>query len=462
MADKNSKKRLLVIDDEANMRHMLSTVLKKADYIVDSASDGAEGLQMIEQDRYDFILCDIKMPTMGGMEFLEAARDKLNDTTIIMMSAYGSIDTAISAMKLGAYDYISKPFKTDEVYLTLKKAEERESLKKENRLLKERIQIIEGDFNFGNMVAKSKAMRDIFLLAEKVAPYKTTVLILGDSGTGKELVARGIHQCGQRNQAPLIPVNCGGIPETLLESELFGYQKGAFTGADRNKKGLFQEAEGGTIFLDEIGELPLPLQVKLLRVLQDNEIRPIGESKSTRIDVRVVAATAKNLEEEVRKGTFRKDLYYRLNVLTIKLPALIERTEDIRLLCKHFIHRFNKILGKEITGLTPDAMAQLLDYPWPGNVRELENVLERAMVIADVPQLTAEHLFLDQTEDSGDIQAPGFFEGLSLKNAQKVVEKDLITRALQETGGNRTRSARLLEISHPSLLSKMKAYEIDL
>ncbi len=455
-------KRLLVIDDEANMRHMLSTVLQKADYIVDAASDGTEGLRMIEQGRYDFILCDIKMPNMGGMEFLEAAREKLNGTTVIMMSAYGSIDTAISAMKLGAYDYISKPFKTDEVYLTLKKAEERESLRKENRRLKERIQIIEGDYNFGDMVAKSKAMQDIFQMAEKVAQYKTTVLILGDSGTGKELIARGIHQCGQRNRAPLVPVNCGGIPETLLESELFGYKKGAFTGADRNRKGLFQEAEGGTIFLDEIGELPLSLQVKLLRVLQDNEIRPIGESKTRKIDVRVVAATAKNLEEAVRKGTFREDLYYRLNVLTIKLPPLKQRSEDIPLLCKHFIRRFNKILGKDIDGLMPEAMALLLDYQWPGNVRELENVLERAMVVADDSQILAEHLFLEPILKGANDNICANLENLSLKSAQKVVEKDLITRALQETGGNRTRAARLLEISHPSLLSKMKAYEIDL
>ena len=446
MGDQNFKKRILVIDDETNMRHMLAAVLKKADYIVNVASDGSEGLQLIEQDQYDFILCDIKMPNMGGMEFLEASRARLSGTTVIMMSAYGSIDTAIGAMKLGAYDYISKPFKTDEVYLTLKKAEERESLKKENRRLKERIQTFEGGHN----------------LAEKAAQYKTTVLIFGDSGTGKELIARGIHQNSHRSEAPLVPVNCGGIPETLLESELFGYKKGAFTGADCNKKGLFQEAEGGTIFLDEIGELPLSLQVKLLRVLQENEIRPIGDSRPMKIDVRVVAATAKNLEEEVHKGTFRQDLYYRLNVLTIKLPPLKQRTEDIPLLCKHFLHRFNKILGKEVKGLTPDAMAQLLGYHWPGNVRELENVLERAMVIADDSQLLAEHLFLEQTREGAEIQAPVTFEGLSIKTAQKVVEKDLITRALQETGGNRTRAARLLEISHPSLLSKMKAYAIDL
>ena len=462
MDENDAKKRLLVIDDEANMRHMLTTVLQKADYIVDAAPDGAEGLKMIEQARYHFILCDIKMPNMGGMEFLEAAREALNGTTVIMMSAYGSIDTAIGAMKLGAYDYISKPFKTDEVYLTLKKAEERESLKNENRRLKEQIQIIEGDFIFGNMVAKSKAMREVFQLAEKAARYKTTVLILGSSGTGKELIARGIHQYSQRKNAPLVPVNCGGIPESLLESELFGYKKGAFTGADRDRKGLFQEADGGTIFLDEIGELPLSLQVKLLRVLQENEIRPIGESRTSKIDVRVVAATAKDLEEEIARGAFREDLYYRLNVLTIKLPPLNRRSEDIPLLCNHFIKKFNGILGKDVQGIIPEAMARLLDYQWPGNVRELENVLERAMVIADDDRILAEHLFLEKFRDNGSPSALANFESLSLKSARKVVEKDLITRALQETGGNRTRAARLLEISHPSLLSKMKAYEIDL
>ena len=462
MADNNSKKRLLIIDDEANMRHMLSTVLKKADYLVDAASDGAEGLQMIDQVLYDFILCDIKMPNMGGMDFLKAARDKLNDTTVIMMSAYGTIDTALSAMQLGAYDYISKPFKTDEVYLTLKKAEERESLKKENRLLKERIQKIEGDYSFGNMVAKSKAMQSIFQLVEKVAQYQTTVLVLGDSGTGKELIARGIHQSSRRAAGPLVPVNCGGIPDTLLESELFGYKKGAFTGADRSKTGLFKEAEGGTIFLDEIGELPLSLQVKLLRVLQDSEIRPIGESKSMRVDVRVVAATAKNLEEEVRKGMFREDLYYRLNVLTIKLPPLNQRPEDIPLLCKHFINRFNKILGKNVTGVAPETMSRLMAHHWPGNVRELENVLQRAMVIAEDSLLSSDHFLLAPLPEINDNQLGAVFEGLSLKNAQKVVEKDLITRALEQTGGNRTQAAKLLEISHPSLLSKMKTYAIDL
>jgi two-component system response regulator AtoC len=462
MTVQNAKKRLLIIDDEANMRHMLSTVLNKAGYHVETAADGSEGLEMVQQARYDFILCDIKMPKMDGMDFLKSSRDHIGVTTVIMMSAYGSIDTAIDAMKSGAYDYISKPFKTDEVYLTLKKAEERESLKAENRQLKERIQKIEGDCAFGKMVGKSKAMQSVFELANKTAQYKTTVLILGESGTGKELIARGIHAGGTTASGPLVPVNCGGIPESLLESELFGYKKGAFTGADRNKKGLFQEADSGTIFLDEIGELPVALQVKLLRVLQENEIRPIGDSKSVKIDVRVIAATSKVLEEEVAKGTFREDLYYRLNVLTVKIPPLRERTEDIPLLCKHFICRFNEILSKNVSGLAPETMTRLLEYHWPGNVRQLENVIERAMVIAEDSLLLPGYFSGDILKNGKPANDDAAFEGLSLKDAQKVVEKKLITRALVETGGNRTRAARALEISHPSLLSKMKVYGIDL
>jgi two-component system response regulator AtoC len=313
-------------------------------------------------------------------------------------------------------------------------------------------------------VAKSKAMESVFRLAEKAAQYKTTVLILGESGTGKELVARAIHFKGDRAKKALVPVNCGGIPESLLESELFGHKKGAFTGADRNKKGLFQEAEGGTIFLDEIGELPLALQVKLLRVLQENEIRSVGDSKSMKIDVRVVAATAKNLEEEVQKGAFREDLFYRLNVLSIELPALRDRTEDIPLLCKYFIGRFNEILGKNIKGMAPAAMSRLLTYPWPGNVRQLENSIERAMVLADDEEdLQPEHFVTEMGPSvNSAASCSSKVHGLSLKEAQKVVEKDLITRALEKTGGNRTHAARLLEISHPSLLTKIKAYRIEL
>jgi len=462
MTSKILQKRLLVIDDEENMRHMLSKVLGKTGYEVETASNGHEGLKMIQDSEFDFILCDIKMPNMSGMDFLKAGRDKIRNTTVIMMSAYGTIDTAIEAMKLGAYDYISKPFKTDEVYLTLKKAEERENLRQENRRLKEQIKKIEGNFSFGKLVAKNEGMQAMFRTAAKAAQYKTTVLILGDSGTGKELIARAIHFESERANMPLVPVNCGGIPETLLESELFGYKKGAFTGADKNKNGLFQEADGGTIFLDEIGELPLALQVKLLRVLQENEVRMIGDSKSTKIDVRVIAATARDLAEEVKKGAFREDLFYRLNVLSIKIPPLRDRMEDIPLLCDHFIARFNRRLNKKIEGISPAAMARLLEYPWPGNVRELENAIERAVVLAEEPLLQPDHFPSGLGGQFGGHQMDEFFDGHSLKAAQKLMEQKLITKALKETGGNRTQAARLLEISHPSLLSKIKTYNIDL
>jgi two-component system response regulator AtoC len=456
----SSPKRLLIIDDEENMRHMLSALLVKSGYRVDTAADGREALDKIDQTLYDFILCDLKMPDMDGMEFIETARDKLWTTTVIMMSAYGSIDTALDAMKKGAYDYISKPFKADEVLLALKKAEERESLKRENRWLKERIRKIQEDYQFGNMVAKSRAMHSVFKLAEKVAQYDTTVLIYGDSGTGKELIARGIHFIGERSKKPLVPVNCGGIPENLLESELFGYVKGAFTGADRNKKGLFQEADEGTLFLDEIGELPLSLQVKLLRVLQESEIRPIGGSKTIKVDVRIIAATSKDLEDEVRKGTFREDLFYRLNVMSINLPPLRDRPEDIPLLSQHFINKFNVSLSKDIKGIIPAAMSLLLKHSWPGNVRELENVIERAVILAEDPYLLPENFSLTTGTQEGTETFDGVFEGYSLKKARKIMEEELITRALKATNGNRTHAARMLEISHPSLLSKIKAYNI--
>jgi two-component system response regulator AtoC len=455
-------KRLLIIDDEENMRHMLSAMLKRSGYAVDTASDGSEGLKKVEQTQYDFILCDLKMPIMGGMEFLQSARENIEASTVIMMSAYGSIDTAVEAMKLGAYDYISKPFKSDEVYLTLKKAEERESLRKENLWLKERIRRIGDKNTFGKMIGKSKGMQAVFALAEKAAQYKTTVLISGESGTGKELIAKGIHYGGVRSSKPIVPVNCGGIPENLLESELFGYEKGAFTGADKSKKGLFEEAEGGTIFLDEIGELPFPLQVKLLRVLQEGEIRPVGSSKTKKIDVRVIAATAKNLEDETKKGKFREDLFYRLNVLSIKLPPLREREGDVPLLCRHFIGKYKEILKKDIDEVSPLAMSILLKHPWPGNVRELENVIERAVVLAENSILIPENLpeEFDLTMEKEQIN--NMFEGFSIKAAQRILEKKLIVKALKETGNNRTQASRLLEISHPSLLSKIKSYNITL
>ncbi|MFH0727527.1 MAG: sigma-54 dependent transcriptional regulator [Pseudomonadota bacterium] len=457
----DSEKRLLIIDDEQHMRHMLSLLLRDSGYIIETAADGLEGLARIEETTYAFILCDLKMPGMGGLEFLTSGAGKLADSTVIVMSAYGTIETALAAMKLGAYDFISKPFKSDEVLLALKKAEERESLRRENSELKDRINKISENYNFGKMMAKSKAMQWVFKTAEKAAKFNTTVLITGESGTGKELVAKGIHFSGDRARKPFVPVNCGGIPETLLESELFGYKKGAFTGADRDKSGLFEVADGGTLFLDEIGDMPLSLQVKLLRVLQEREIQPVGGARTQKIDVRIIAATAMDLSRAIKEGGFREDLFYRLNVLPIELPALRDRPEDIPLLAQNFIRKFNRKLKTRIKGIVPAAMSLLLSYRWPGNVRQLENQIERAMVLTDRETLYPENFPQEMSpgrKDGGKVDWA--FEGYSLKVAQKMIEKQLITKALEFTEGNRTRAAELLEISHPSLLSKMKVYNI--
>ncbi len=337
-------KKILVIDDEENMRHMLKTMLARYGYEVALAENGAKGLTEIAQNTFDFILCDVKMPKMDGMAFLKKGRDFLHSSTVIMMSAYGSIDMALSAMKLGAYDFISKPFKTEEIRLTIKKAEERERLKKENIELKDRICRIGVNLSFGNMVGRSSAIQTVFSMALKVARFDSTVLITGESGTGKELVAQGIHQESERRNGPIVAVNCASIPESLLESELFGHVKGAFTGAIKDKKGLFEMAEGGTLFLDEIGDVPVLLQPKLLRVLQEGEIRPLGGEKDRSINVRVIAATSKDLNVEIESGNFREDLFYRLNVIPIQLPPLRERSQDISLLCQFFITRFNETL----------------------------------------------------------------------------------------------------------------------
>jgi two-component system response regulator AtoC len=460
MSEAHTTGRLLIIDDEQNMRHMLKIMAESNGYTAVTAEDGLKALALLKESEFDFILCDVKMPNMNGMDFLHASAESRGNAPVIMMSAYGTIDLALEAMKGGAYDFISKPFKVDEVVMALRKAEERESLRRENRRLRDQLRHLEGGYQFSGMIGKSEPMRRIFELAEKVARYNTTVLITGESGTGKELVARGIHFASPRRNHPLVPVNCGGIPETLLESELFGHVKGAFTGADRSHKGLFEEAEGGTIFLDEVGELPLPLQVKILRVLQESEIRPVGSTETSKVDVRIIAATARNLEEEVGRGQFREDLFYRLNVMPIHLPPLREHPEDITLLCRHFIDRLNNQLSMSVKGIDPGAMAVLLELPWPGNVRELENIIERAMVLGDGEMLGSEVL-PGHSEQSGDelIRLDGQ-GGFSLKKAKKTWEKRLITSALRATGGNRSRAAEMLELSFPSLLSKIKAYRI--
>lgn len=453
--------RILVVDDEANMRHMLDALLSDAGYTVNTAEDGQAALQLLETARYDYVFCDIRMPRMDGIAFLKAAGRHLSSTGVIMMSAYGTIDTAVEAMKNGAYDYISKPFKPDEILLVLKKAEERESLKRENRVLKDRLAEIKKPNRFGEMIAESPCMQAVFQLANRVAGYDTTVLVTGQSGTGKELLARGIHEASKRAGKPLIPVNCAGIPENLLESELFGHKKGAFTGADRDYGGLFEAASGGTLFLDEIGDLPMPLQVKLLRVLQDSEIRPVGSTRSKTVDVRIVAATSKDLADEAGCGKFREDLFYRLNVMPIHLPSLVERSEDIPLLINFFIKRYRSRFEKNITGISSEAISLLLQHSWPGNVRELENLIERAVVLAEHPELDAGLFSVPASGKIGSTNSiDAIVSGFSLKVGRQALERILIQKALAATGGNRTKAAHLLEISHPSMLSKMKAYGI--
>jgi len=451
-------RRILIVDDEESFRSMLTVILKKEGYEVESAANGEEGLQRLSASDFDHVLCDIRMPQMDGLEFLEESKKAGAEVPIIMMSAYGTVDTAIEAMKLGAYDYISKPFKPDEIILTLKKAEERERLRRENELLKKEVK---KEYRFENIVSKNQKMTKIFETIQKVAPYKSTVLITGESGTGKELVAKAIHYNSDRAKRLFVPVNCGAIPENLLESELFGHVKGAFTDAIRTKKGLFEEADGGTIFLDEIGELPAQLQVKLLRVLQDGQIRRVGDSKSIQIDVRVIAATAKNLSDEVREGRFRDDLFYRLNVLHLSIPPLRERKEDIPLLVQHFINKYNQMLNKQIQEISPKALESLMNYKWSGNVRELENTIERAVVLCDGQRIEFENLpsqIRDFKNEIIPLQVAE--EEYSIKKAMRQLEIGLIQKALKKTKGNHTQAARLLEISHRALLYKIKDYGI--
>ena len=454
--------RILVVDDEPNVRKMLRALLSKHGFEIDEAGDGEEALAKVLAQPPEFVLADVRMPKMDGIRLSQeiAARDL--PTTVVVMSAYGTVETAVEAMRAGAYDYIMKPFRSDEVILTLRKAEEREQLRRENRELRRRVstQSVEPPLEFEGLMARSAAMQRVFKTVAKVADVKSTVMLAGESGTGKELVARALHTRSSRAVRPFVAVNCGAIPETLLESELFGYRRGAFTGAERDRRGMFEEADGGTLFLDEIGEIPGALQVKLLRALQEETIRPLGDTADRKIDVRVVTATARDLAEDVKSGRFREDLYYRLNVLTIELPPLRARKEDVLILAEHFLDRECARLGKRRLELAPDARRTLLDYSWPGNVRELENAVERAVVLAEGERITAADLPGRIIEGRDPIRAFLASGELSVKKTERFVEETLIRRALDETGGNRTAAAKLLEISHRTLLYKMKEYGI--
>ncbi len=449
-----SAPRVLVVDDEENLRRTLSVGLHQAGYEIETAASGTDAIARLSHAIYDIVITDVRMPGPDGLAVLEEVKRVHPATLVIMMSAYGSTDLAIEAVKRGAADYIGKPFRSDELVLTLRKAQERERLRRENARLRREVARAWG---LESVVHRSAAMAEVLSTAEKVADFKTTVLITGESGTGKEVVARGIHQSSVRRDAPFVAINCGAIPENLLESELFGHVKGAFTDAGRNKKGLFEEADGGTLFLDEVGELPVALQVKLLRVLQDSEIRRVGDVRTVSVDVRVISATSRDLDRDVEEGRFREDLFYRLNVIRIPIPPLRERREDIPVLAEHFFARHAARLGRRVARISPGTMSFLEGLPWPGNVRELENAIERALVLSE-----------DGTVDEGAFRglpsvgpAATGADSLSIKRAVRLIEEDLIRRALERTGGNRTHAARSLEISHRALLYKMKRYGLE-
>ena len=431
---------------------MLSAVLDDEGYAVTDVASGREALNEIEQGPFDLVLMDLKMEEMDGIETLREIRKVSPLLPIIIMTAYASVKTAVDALKAGAFDYLTKPLDLDELKVVVKKGLEYYHLRKENRELKERL----GDrFDFSSLIGKSRKMRELIDTLSLVAPTDATVLLLGESGTGKEVVANAIHQNSLRSQQPFIKVSCAALPETLLEAELFGHERGAFTGAYTRREGRFQLAHRGTIFLDEIGEMSLVTQAKLLRALYEKEIEPLGSTHTVRVDVRVIAATNRDLSKEVKEGRFREDLYYRLNVVPIVLPPLRERREDIPELALHFFRHFCKKNRKEIKGISPKAVDLLVRYDWPGNVRELENVMERVVIMARKEIITPEELPVQiqkyGEQGGGDLVFP---PGISLQE----VEKRLIIKTLRDVEGNRSRAAKVLGINRRTLQNKLKEY----
>jgi two-component system, NtrC family, response regulator AtoC len=452
--------KILIVDDELGLRHTLTLILGNEGHAMRAAASGSEALELLAAEDAELVLCDVRMPGMDGLTFLDRYRAGGGKARVIMMSAYGDDDDALEAMRRGAYDFLQKPFRADQVLLVVRKAIEREGLQREVQRLNEEIAALKGAAT-DRIVGRSAALQQAVTLARKIAKHRSSILITGESGTGKELIARLIHDAGPRGGRAFVAVNCAAIPEQLLESELFGHVRGAFTGAVEDRRGLFEEAEGGSLFLDEIGELPLALQVKLLRVLQEGEVRRVGDNAERKVDVRVITATSRDLDADVRDGKFRADLFYRVNVVRIQLPPLRERREDVPELVRHFITVFNKRLGLSIEGATPAAMRLLMEYGWPGNVRELENVIERAMVLTEGSRLDVEHL-------PAGVKAPGSVSSsgdagldLSVKRRVEQLERNLIESALRQTGGNRTRAARLLELSHRALLYKIREYGLE-
>ena len=458
--------RILVVDDEPGLRQTLSLILREEGHEVEAAGDGEAALATLAREDATIIICDVRMPKVDGLAFLERYRAAAGRGLVIVMSSYGDDEAALEAMRRGAYDYIPKPFRADQLLLVVRKAIERERLRWEVERLSEELSTLRGA---DGIVGHSAAVRDVLAVARKVARHPSTVLVTGESGTGKELIARLVHSASPRAERAFVAVNCAAIPDALLESELFGHARGAFTGAVQERRGLFEEADGGTIFLDEIGDLPLALQVKLLRVLQEGEIRRVGDNAPRTVDVRIVTATSRDLEAEVRENRFRADLYYRVNVVRLHLPPLRERGEDIAELAKHFASAHAARLGIAQPSIKPAALRALMDYAWPGNVRELENVIERALVLAENGTIGAEELppavrgvVAPTSAVVGAPNAGGDAVGdLSVKRQTETLERALIKQALDRTGGNRTRAAQLLDLSHRALLYKIREYGFD-
>ncbi|MGM0546640.1 MAG: sigma-54-dependent transcriptional regulator [Bacteroidota bacterium] len=442
---------ILIADDEASIRESLTIVLEDEGYDCTAVQDGAEAIKAIEKASYDIIVTDLKMPKKGGLDVLEYALKHSSDTLTIIITAHGTIETAIKALRKGAADYILKPLEFDEVLIRIKNLLEQKNLAQENKYLREQI---DKEYNFNHIIGESTAMKKVYKMVERVSQATSNVLVTGQSGTGKELIARAIHSNSNRSKKPFLAINCGAIPENLVESELFGHKKGAFTGANADKDGVFVAAHGGTVFLDEIAEIPLNLQVNLLRVLQEREVKPVGSNKMVSFNTRIISATNKNLEKEVEEGNFRDDLYYRLNVVEIPLPPLEQRREDIPLLAHHFLQKYNKELKRNLKGITSDAMGAMMAYQWKGQVRELENVIERAILLSDGDFLGIDDLPASFRESS---ERENFqIDNDKLDEAIQVFEKHHIQSVLKRTEGNKSEAARLLGIDPSTLYRKME------
>jgi DNA-binding NtrC family response regulator len=447
--------KILVVDDEAPIREMLKKGLSQmGGFTIDVAQNGQEAIEKIEKDVFDLVLTDLKMPEMDGIELLKTIKGTRPEVMVILMTAYGSIQTAVEAIKIGANDYITKPIDFNELLIHISKSQKESQLLRENQLLRMEVR---KKFEFNNIIGKSRKMQEIFSLIEKVAPSNSTVIIYGGSGTGKELVAKAIHYHSPRTEKPFLPFNCGAIPETLVESELFGHTKGAFTGAVQAKRGLFEEANGGTLFLDEISNILPSVQVKLLRVLQEKEVMRVGSTERTKIDVRMIAATNEDLEANVKNGKFREDLYYRLHVFPIFLPDLKDRKEDIPLLAYHFLDVYAKETQKQIKAISKEAMNLLLEYHWPGNVRELENSIERGVIVADEDTLTVKDFPYHLRESRVDLIKKGAQGQKSLDD----IKDEYITEILKETGGNKRLAADILKVNPRTLYRFQKKTKGD-